>query len=383
MTYDHPTLDDDPTGGQATSGSETGPGQAPSRDESNGLPHHNGEWDYEPGDPSLASTGVTAADRLDPPAVEQDEQAPPRTEDGTMAAKSRTSAAQWAANRRNAQRSTGPRTEEGKQASSRNAMRHGAYARPHPVPRGILAEDPDEVQGFFDAVVEELAPRDAQEQALARRIANAELNLARIDRYESVGLGGTGRLSRLQDEEGLGVELSACRQAKEDLLQAWEHLELGTEASEGTLNHPLAWDKVAGTLHYYRCVPRGAPPWPALEADIGDEELQVQLRDHVLGVLLSASGTDAAIESIKGLLEYQELDASRLVEQAEEVAVRSAIGPGGIMDQCSALRARYQRSLQRDRESYARLQRRPLPHESQAEAKPAEPGPTAGGESDD
>ena len=29
MTYHHTTQDDDPTGGQATSGSETEPGQAP------------------------------------------------------------------------------------------------------------------------------------------------------------------------------------------------------------------------------------------------------------------------------------------------------------------------------------------------------------------
>ena len=117
-------------------------------------------------------------------------QDPLRAEGGAEAPKSRTSAAQWAANRRNPQRSTGPRTEEGKQASSRNAMRHGAYARPHPVPRGILAEDPDEVQGFFDAVVEELTPRSTQEQALARRIANAELNLARIAATRVSGSGG-------------------------------------------------------------------------------------------------------------------------------------------------------------------------------------------------
>ena len=309
----------------------------------------------------------------------RDKQAPPRAEDGTMAANSRTSAAQWAANRRNAQRSTGPRTEEGKQASSRNAMKHGAYARPHPVPRGILAEDPDDVQSFFDSVVTELAPRSAQEQALARRIANAELNLARIDRYESIGLAGTGRLKRLEEEEGLGVALSACRQAKEELLQAWEHLELGTEASAETLTHPLAWDQVASTLHYYGCLPRGAAPWPELDEDIADEEVQVRLRDHVLGVLVSPSEMDAAIERIKGLLEYQELDASRLEEQAEEVAVRSAIGPGGILDRGSVMRARYQRSLERDRKSYARLQRRPLPQESQAEAKSPGPGPTAGG----
>ena len=189
-----------------------------------------------------------------------------------------------AANRRNAQRSTGSRTEEGKQASSRNAMRHGAYARPHPVPRGILAEDPDEVQGFFDAVVEELAPRDAQEQALARRIANAELNLARIDRYESVGLGGTGRLSRLKDEDDLGVELSACRQANEDLLQARLCVESSAPAPHRlpgvwVARHPLAPAEVqrldtipgegpeplaGGTVIRPRS-PRPAAPWASWE----------------------------------------------------------------------------------------------------------------------
>src|ERR1017187_2689372 len=38
-----------------------------------------------------------------------------------------TSAAQVEANRRNAQRSTGPRSADGKRRSSLNAMRHGAY----------------------------------------------------------------------------------------------------------------------------------------------------------------------------------------------------------------------------------------------------------------
>ena len=44
---------------------------------------------------------------------------------GTGEAKRATSAARVEANRRNAQRSTGPRTTEGKQKSSRNALKHG------------------------------------------------------------------------------------------------------------------------------------------------------------------------------------------------------------------------------------------------------------------
>ena len=39
-----------------------------------------------------------------------------------------TSFKQFAANRANARRSTGPRTEEGKQQSRRNAVRHGLTA---------------------------------------------------------------------------------------------------------------------------------------------------------------------------------------------------------------------------------------------------------------
>src|SRR6202011_1327388 len=39
-----------------------------------------------------------------------------------------TSPARLAANRANALRSTGPRTPEGKSASSRNALKHGAHA---------------------------------------------------------------------------------------------------------------------------------------------------------------------------------------------------------------------------------------------------------------
>ena len=47
-----------------------------------------------------------------------------------------------AANRRNAQMSTGPRTEEGKSRSRRNAVKHGILSSALHITEGDGAEDP-------------------------------------------------------------------------------------------------------------------------------------------------------------------------------------------------------------------------------------------------
>jgi hypothetical protein len=369
--------DDDPAGDEATSACETNPGEAPGDDQPRGsLDHidHVGEWEVV-GHRVGASRDPNPAEARPPPAEDHGELGSVPTEISEGATGASTLTARWAANRRNARRSTGPRTEEGKQVSSRNAMKHGVYAGPHPVLRGVLAEDADEVQGFCDAVVDELGPRNAQEQTLARRIANTELNLARIDRYESVGLGAAGRISRLEEEAGLGDELSACLLATGDLLLARAHLELGTEASEETLGSPTDWVGVAVTLSCHHCVPPGGPSSPFV-GDVDEEEAQARFRDYVLGVEVPRCGMDAVLANITRRLEELDLEASMRTAQAEEVAIQCAIRPGGILDRGSTMRARHQRSLERDRETYARLQRRPParpPHDGEAEPSGSEP----------
>ena len=107
----------------------------------------------------------------------------------------RTSKAQVEANRRNATKSTGPRSAAGKRQSSLNAMTHGAYGRAQAaIPRGVLIEDEWEVEQYIEAIVKSLGPRDAQELVIAQRIALADLRLARLERYEGVALGKVGRL---------------------------------------------------------------------------------------------------------------------------------------------------------------------------------------------
>src|SRR5579862_1751113 len=73
-------------------------------------------------------------------------------------------AAQIAANRANAFRSTGPRSPEGKAASSRNALTHGAYAADDT----ILATTPNAYLAGFRA---RFQPADALEAHLVEHLA--------------------------------------------------------------------------------------------------------------------------------------------------------------------------------------------------------------------
>ena len=73
------------------------------------------------------------------------------------------SQARLEANRANAQKSTGPRTPEGKARSSRNAITHGLLAR-YVIPANDPVEDPAEFELLIDALVDQFRPRDCFEQ---------------------------------------------------------------------------------------------------------------------------------------------------------------------------------------------------------------------------
>ncbi len=100
-----------------------------------------------------------------------------------------TTAAQLEANRRNALRSTGPRTEQGKRRSSMNATRHGFTGQLLVgLQHGPFADDPDELQEFIQAVLEELQPRSAQERAEALHLAGLYVRRARLVELEALAL---------------------------------------------------------------------------------------------------------------------------------------------------------------------------------------------------
>ncbi len=89
---------------------------------------------------------------------------------------------QIAANRRNAQKSTGPRSAAGKAASSANALVHGFTA----ARTLVLADEDEEVfHALRQDVIADLDPLDVVQAALAQRIAVLLWRLERASRLEA------------------------------------------------------------------------------------------------------------------------------------------------------------------------------------------------------
>ncbi len=89
-----------------------------------------------------------------------------------------------AANRANAQRSTGPRTPEGKARASLNALRHGILAK---AAFNVTIEG-EERRAEFDAIVaglaQEFQPRTVIEQMTVQQLAGCYWKLAKVWTYE-------------------------------------------------------------------------------------------------------------------------------------------------------------------------------------------------------
>jgi hypothetical protein len=116
------------------------------------------------------------------------------------------SAAKLEANRRNAQKSTGPRSEEGKARSRYNALAHGMTAESAVLPGEDAAAFVDRLRNLLD----DLQPRNQLEAQAIERIARDAWLSDRADRAVAAGL--SARLRHLavdsaREERELALEL--------------------------------------------------------------------------------------------------------------------------------------------------------------------------------
>lgn len=80
------------------------------------------------------------------------------------------------ANRQNAQKSTGPRTREGKAVSSQNAMRHGILSTQPVLP----TESADDFEALRERLFRELQPKSVLEELAVEALTHSAWRLRRV-----------------------------------------------------------------------------------------------------------------------------------------------------------------------------------------------------------
>src|SRR5271157_3623740 len=92
-------------------------------------------------------------------------------------------AAQIEANRRNSQRSTGPKTDKGKARARRNALKHGLAALT--IMPALPQEDLQQIEKRTQEWIDDVQPRNAIDRELTGRAARLSLTIDRAERIET------------------------------------------------------------------------------------------------------------------------------------------------------------------------------------------------------
>ena len=96
-----------------------------------------------------------------------------------------TSPEQLAANRRNAQKSTGPKTPEGRAVSKMNALKHGIFSKEVLVSGLNIKESRRELEELYERFWQQYGPVGPVEEMLVDQIVTAQWRLRRVLRAES------------------------------------------------------------------------------------------------------------------------------------------------------------------------------------------------------
>jgi hypothetical protein len=92
------------------------------------------------------------------------------------------------ANRKNALRSTGPRSKQGKDAASRNSLRHGLLAKSAVIMRGPIKEDQAEFDELLSGLHDYFGPVGTAEELLVQEIAVSYWMERRAQLYENAAI---------------------------------------------------------------------------------------------------------------------------------------------------------------------------------------------------
>ncbi len=142
-------------------------------------------------EPALKESDSAHQDQSVPPEPTNKNQEPAPTNDSAEKENNPVVDARTAANRLNAQKSTGAKTPDGKAASSKNAVKHGLFVGD--LAKHLSGEQFERYQSFIEGIVKDLHPVGDLELHLAQRVADIQFRLellrtAELKIYMDVGI---------------------------------------------------------------------------------------------------------------------------------------------------------------------------------------------------
>lgn len=118
---------------------------------------------------------------------------------------------QLEANRKNAQKSTGPKSQIGKQKVSRNAIKHGLYSDHIIIQSATYSENPEHYELLLASLLEELEPAGDFQLHLVKKIADCVWRSKRVVRAE------TAHINSQMDQ--IDADIRAAQYRKENRAQ--------------------------------------------------------------------------------------------------------------------------------------------------------------------
>lgn len=269
-----------------------------------------------------------------------------------------TSDAKRAANKKNAQHSTGPQTPEGKARASANSLKHGVYAtRTVAIPRGVFQEDPVEVEAFLAGIKTSFPTLNPALSEVVAEIAHNFLRRRRLTNFEAELLGGAGRT----DGDILGMTAEQARELKildsGPTLLMWI-LKNRTGNTEDPRVAGMDWSDVDSEaigrfLHHALrdTLSEKAPDLATAPTPTGPQEWDVRI-DAILDACFAGRDEDVMRWAMKVIAKGEAQDALQDTVR-EQLAVRAT---DEVMARVAVTRTRLVRELQRLIECYRSIQ---------------------------
>ena len=119
------------------------------------------------------------------------------------------------ANRRNAQKSTGPKSREGKAAAAQNALKHGLYSATLLLPE----EDHARYDALCDEYLDHYQPEGLEEIELVEQLVTGKWELIRLNLMKQGVFNRTRAWVKKEDAEQDGMAVRLCMEVGEGYTQ--------------------------------------------------------------------------------------------------------------------------------------------------------------------